>query len=597
MKHRGRGSAKTGAVAASLLALFGSTAVGQHDLQTWCATGSTYSYGVEMDVVGDLDGDGIAELVIAATGSAFVQSAVDGRVLLTFDDDFGIAVAGAGDFDRDGTPDVLLAAIPSGSLPNGVVEIRSGLDGGLLLHVTGGPSSEFFGAALDVIGDADGDGIVDIVVGAPYAAPGGVTNAGRVVVCSGADGAVMHEHLGAVSNGFTGLDVAGVGDLDGDGRGDYAFQDATLIAPGFSQKLVRVMSGASGTTLYVFPPGPSTIAEVTFDSIGDVDGDAVPDIAIGFGSLVGVVRTYSGATGALIWERPGGCDGVTALGDVDADGVPDIGVYGPYVGASLEGKAGVTVLSGADGTALFHIGPKGKYGSWAGPGDLDGDGRGDLVIGSPNYSLPQPGSGCVTSVSLAPPVIATLTPQQPTIAESGDSIAHLTGSGFGYVGQVNIGATTFVVGTPAVSVWNPTQIDVAIPTATALGSEPITVSNTGAVPSNTVVLTYVETDPPVLKVPGLAFAGQPLTWSLFGGIGDHGFLLVAPDPSTIVFKGWPLLRNFVVLLPVPLDALGKAQLTLNLPAAVGGHSIYSQIATKDGVGFVGTSGIVWTYIG
>jgi hypothetical protein len=585
-----------------LLALLAGTAAAQHDLQTWCATGSTDLYGAEMDVVGDIDGDGIAELVIAAQpgeSTAFVQSAADGRVLFTFPG-LGDGVAGAGDFDGDGVPDVLLGDIKSGALPNGAVEIRSGLDGSLLLSIAGGPASEYFGSAVDAIGDANGDGVTDVIVGAPQAAPGGVMNGGRVVVFSGADGAVIREHLGTVGNGYTGFAVGGVGDLNGDGRGDYAFADAELVAPGVEKSFVRVASGANGATLDLLSPGAQTGAlELSFDSIGDVDGDAVPDIAAGFSwnsGAVKVVQVHSGATGALVWETSGASEGVTGLGDVSADGVPDIGVYGPSVGAQVGGKDGVTVLSGVDGTALFHIGPKGKYGSWAGPGDLDGDGRNDLVIASAAYSVPS-GSGCITTLSLAPPVIEALMPMEATAAESGETIAHVTGSGFAYLGQVQVGDSTVPVGTTAVTIFSPTSMEFVIPTATALGPAPVTVSNTGAVPSNAVAFAFTDTDPPVLKVAGLAFAGQPLTWSLFGGTGDHGFLLVAPDPATIVFKGWPLLRDFVVLLPLPLDALGKAHMTLNLPAAAVGHSIFSQIATKDGVGFVGTSGIVWTYIG
>jgi hypothetical protein len=149
------------------------------------------------------------------------------------------------------------------------------------------------------------------------------------------------------------------------------------------------------------------------------------------------------------------------------------------------------------------------------------------------------------------------------------------------VGQVNrSGRDDFAVGTPAVSVWHSTSDRTfAIPTATALGSVPVTVSNTGASRANRHRFTYVETDPPCSRRRGSPSSDGPITCQLFGGVGDHGFLLVAPDASTIPVKGWPLLRNFVVMLPLPLDALGKAQLTETCRPRAVGHSIL--LAARD----------------
>ncbi|HZJ70719.1 MAG TPA: hypothetical protein VFF36_07275, partial [Planctomycetota bacterium] len=131
--------------------------------------------------VGDLNGDGFGDLIIGnpegAKGKpAHVVSGLDGSVLLTLqppqNTEFATAVAGAGDLDRDGVPDLLVGA-PGDSFTGGVqsqegsLSVFSGADGHLLWIVIGWDKNWFLGRGVADLGDIDGDGFHDYAAGAP----------------------------------------------------------------------------------------------------------------------------------------------------------------------------------------------------------------------------------------------------------------------------------------------------------------------------------------------------------------------------------------------------------------------------------------------
>ncbi len=126
-------------------------------------------------------------------------------------------------------------------------------------------------------------------------------------------------------------------------------------------------------------------------SIGDIDNDAVPDLAVGlprddtFGTDVGRVLLYSGDDLLCLCELPGSSAGaefgasITRSVDWNADGIEDFAVGAP-------GRDTVVILSAYDGTPLHEI--TGPVGSRFGEaldriGDWDGDGVDDLIIGAP----------------------------------------------------------------------------------------------------------------------------------------------------------------------------------------------------------------------
>lgn len=399
------------------------------------ATGDPYTFnglaagdwlGYAVAGPGDVNGNGHADIAAgafaaaASTGAVIVFDGADGAFLYavsgqTQGDAFGRALAGAGDVDGDGRPDLVVGA-PGADVAGtnaGRIRILRGTDGLVLRTLEGGAAFDAFGSAVAGAGDVNGDGRADVVVGAP----GANGNTGYAKVYSGLGGGLLYTFTGTNPGDRMGAGVAGVGDLDGDGRSDVAVGAPGSGAGAAGGGRVLVYSGADGSILLDLK-GTDAYAALgsAVAAAGDVDGDGLPDLVVGAPAFSGVAANAGradlyGGDGTLLRQWFGAVAqdqfsfAVAGAGDFDADGTPDVvvGIVGGDTGGPSAGEA--RVLSGADGRTLatIHGAPYDGLGrSVAGTGDLDGDGYADVAAGAPGSDAGGADAGQVRAVPGGP---------------------------------------------------------------------------------------------------------------------------------------------------------------------------------------------------
>ncbi|HXF49681.1 MAG TPA: FG-GAP-like repeat-containing protein [Verrucomicrobiae bacterium] len=310
---------------------------------------------------------------------------------------FGQTVANVGDLNGDNVPDFMVSAplAKVGTLSQaGSVYAYSGLDGSLLYQLNGSIVAEHFGGsysgsnhAIAGIGDINGDGRSDFVVGAP--------DANYAAVFSGADGDSLYKIWGDSTTNSLGHTVAGTEDINGDQIPDF------IIG---SSRRVFVFSGADGTVLFekTGAPGHTTFGW-SIAGPGDINGDNKPDLLIGeyfalnpdISRNTGATFAYSGLDSSLLYQRNGSNShdlmgwSVAGCGDLDGDGNNDFITSAPsfdnYYCEDF-GPSFAYVFSGATGDLLFEktAGPSDAFGlSVDGGGDVNGDGNFDFIVGAP----------------------------------------------------------------------------------------------------------------------------------------------------------------------------------------------------------------------
>jgi len=343
--------------------------------------------------VGDLNGDGLPDFVVGAAGdnTGGVDSgrvwafSGDGSELYVLDGPaepyvyFGSSVSAVSDVDGDGHADFAVWS-PGWQSYAGRVDVFSGIDGAPLFTYSGGSTLDYYGRGVGGAGDLNDDGHDDFIVGADRWDAGDAIDAGRAWVYSGSDGTVLFEFTGANAGDSLGSAAVGLGDLDGDGVPDFAIGARRFDAPGGGENFGRVYvhSGSDARVLYTIT-GDHGEGQLGYHvaPLDDMDGDGVPDFFIG-GFHPHLV---SGATGRSMILREDEFRYAKAVraGDYDGDGSPDIIV--PEFFSFSESPIGrVRVYSGLLDRLLAVYSTHFGRPFVSRLGDVSGDGRDDVLV-------------------------------------------------------------------------------------------------------------------------------------------------------------------------------------------------------------------------
>jgi hypothetical protein len=444
-----------GAIAISLLVTAAySQTVPPADV-TITGEGPDDDFGWKVAPAGDVNGDGVADVIVGApsndavagfAGRAYLFSgplqgeinAADAEAIITaeaFGDNLGFSVASAGDVNNDGFDDILIGArsnddagIQAGRVYLFLGPVSGNLDATSADAIITGAAFDELGRSLAPLGDLNGDGFDDVVLGTDIAGPG---FAGQVFVFDGplaglrtvasADAVIT----GSFSNESFGASVAAE-DLNDDGTNDLIVGAPRFPLngndPGRAYVFYGPVSGsmiATEADAILFGENLNDSFGISVSSAGDVDGDGLADLIVGADQLFnrGTGKAYlfkgpiageiqaTNATAIFTGEVAQDLFGhsVASAGDFNGDGFADVIVGAPNNGAAVS-RAGrayaffgplAGTFAAVDADFIVTGRPGDELGMSVANGDANGDGMSDLIVGATGFTDGLPGYAAI----------------------------------------------------------------------------------------------------------------------------------------------------------------------------------------------------------
>ena len=491
--------------------------------------------------IGDLDGDGKADLAVANansnsvsifrnTGSAGTVGYAAAINFTTGGGPFGISI---GDLDGDGKPDLAIANQSSST----VSVFRNTSSVGTIAYSTKVDFTAGGGASTVVIGDLDGDGKADLATAnfngnsvsvlRNTSSVGTISYAAKVDLIAGTDPYPLS-----------------IGDLDGDGK-------AELVVGNQISNNISVFRNTSTAGIISFAAKIdfTTGTNPTSVSIGDLDGDGKGDVAVANGNsnTVSIFRNTS-SIGSISYEAKvdiatGTSPAYVSLGDLNGDGKADMAITNNSI-------ASVSVFRNTSSLGTISYATKVDFATGTSPayvsiGDLDGDGKPDLAVANYNSNT----VSVIRNTSIIPPTITSFT---STSGPVGTTVI-ITGTNFSTTPANN---TVTFNGIPAMVIASTaTTLTVTVPTGATTGKITVTVNGNTATSATDFTVTTLANQPPVIQP---AAAAVPIN-----GIVTLDLLPLLSDPDDNLDLATLALVSSTSEQGASLTLSGTATLTLD----------------------------------
>jgi len=503
-------------------------------------------------------------------------------------DQSGSTVAGVGDINGDGFSDFAIGAInalnfagqvsvifgsPAGY--NSAVDLSTSLNGTNGFVIAGESPNDSLGFAITGGGDFNRDGISDLVIAAPFAVGG----SGKVYVIYGTRAGFNATFpLALLNNSIYGFVINGVSGNDFTG---YSVAMGDVNRDGFSDLLIGAFSASpgglpsSGSAYLIYGGNQTFLSPFQLSALNGIKGSR----------FNGGVANYNSGYSVALGDFNGDGFSDLVIGAPANNGQPIPGLTSVVFGTGIGFSATVNLssaLNGSNGFNLYGVASYDQTGTSVAAGDINGDGRSEIIIGAPNAS---PGGRDTAGVTYV--LYGTSTPFNatfPLASLSGDAkgfkinganLGDASGRCVAIAGDINgDGIKDFMIGAPSAALNGILQVGTTYIMLGTNGTQNTTVE-LSAPNSNCLILRAGA----VNENSGFSVAGagdvngDGLSDVIIGAKGASPYDRFGAGSSDLVFGDSIRLKNY----QLTISAQGSHNLTLSdLNASVPYNPGYTQ---------------------